>query len=84
MTSLNKVFLTLNGEVAHVYEVGVDGVKEIEETTHGGEKSIIFRIEYEDGELLYVGYPREEHEERMAQLEEESRLDFLKQISFGI
>lgn len=84
MTSLNKVFLTLNREVTDVYEVGVDGVKEIKETTHGGEKSIIFKIEYENGELFYVGYPREEHEERMAQLEKELTLDFLKQISFGI
>lgn len=84
MTSLNKVFLTLNGEVTDVYEVGVDGVKAIKETEHGGEKSIIFKIEYEDGELLYVGYPKEEHKERMTQLKEESKLDFQKQISFEV
>jgi len=84
MTTLNRIFLTLNGEITDVYEVGVDGVKEIRETTHGGESSIIFRIEYEDGELLYVGYPKEEHEERMTQLKEESKLDFQKQLSFGV
>lgn len=84
MTSLNKVFLTLNGEIADVYEVGVDGVKAIKETVHGGEKSIIFKIEYEDGELLYVGYPKEEHEERMTQLEEKSTLDFQQQMSFEV
>ena len=84
MTSLNKIFLTLNGEVTDVYEVGVDGVKEIKETVHGGEKTIIFKVKYEDGEILYVGYPKEEHEEQMKRLEKGSTLDFQKQISFGI
>ncbi len=37
------------------YEVGVDNVTRISLTDHGSDKTIIYKIEFEQKEPLYVG-----------------------------
>lgn len=48
-----------------VYKVGKDNVSEITLTNHGNEKLMIYRVVYEDGELLFVGLLEHGIEEQM-------------------
>lgn len=45
---------SIKNELAE-YEIGVDNVTRITLTDHGSEKTIIYKIEYEKKDALYVG-----------------------------
>lgn len=45
---------SIRSELAE-YEVGVDNVTRITLTDHGSDKTIIYKIEYETKDALYVG-----------------------------
>lgn len=72
--------MELNGEITDVYEVGVDGVKEISETNHGEGHTVIYKVTYSNGEYVFIGLLKEDIEKRVNNINE--KIDFQKQLSF--